>query len=75
MSEWHIDGRDIFIQEWETLAELTVKQAEAMLNEHAMLKQAIQAAIEYFTDGKTSKEQYDAYLRFVDAAQPFFVEP
>ena len=46
--------------------------AKSMVNEHATLKQAIQAAIEYFTDGKTSKEQYDAYLRFVDAAQPFF---
>ena len=43
--------------------------------ENAALKLAVQAAIEYFTDGITSKEQYDAYLRFVDAAQPFFVEP
>jgi len=41
--------------------------------ENATLKLAVQAAIDYFTDGITSKEQYDAYLRFVDAAQPFFV--
>jgi len=40
--------------------------------ENAALKRAVQAAIDYFTDGITSKEQYDAYLRFVDAAQPFF---
>ena len=41
-------------------------------DENATLKLAVQAAIDYFTDGITSKEQYDAYLRFVDAAQPFF---
>jgi len=40
--------------------------------ERDKLKLAVQAAIDYFTDGITSKEQYDAYLRFVDAAQPFF---
>jgi len=42
--------------------------------ENATLRQAVQAAIDYFTDGITSKEQYDAYLKFVDAAQPFFEE-
>ena len=50
-----------------------VKQVDALHIENAELKLAVQAAIDYFTDGITSKEQYDAYLRFVDAAQPFFV--
>ena len=41
--------------------------------ENEELKTAVQAAIDYFTDGIDNEEQYDAYLRFVDAAQPFFV--
>lgn len=49
------------------------KHVEDYEEENAALKRAVQAAIDYFTDGITSKEQYDAYLRFVDAAQPFFV--
>jgi len=64
---------------WDCAETLTPEQIETMLNEHAALeaknaelKEAVQAAIDYFTDGITSKEQYDAYLRFVDAAQPFF---
>ena len=46
--------------------------ADGLRKENAALKLAVQAAIDYFTDGITSKEQYDAYLRFVDVAQPFF---
>jgi len=50
------------------LSEIALLEAE-----NAALKLAVQAAIEYFTDGIDNKEQYDAYLRFVDAVQPFFV--
>jgi len=53
--------------------DLLAGEKEQLEAENAELKQAVLAAIEYFTDGNTSKEQYDAYLRFVDAAQPFFI--
>jgi len=36
--DWHIDGRDIFIQEWHTLKELTVEEAESILNKFAALE-------------------------------------
>ena len=37
--EWHIEGRDIFVQCWHNLEHtLTVEQVEAILNEHAVLK-------------------------------------
>jgi len=61
--------RDIAMSENQRLT----KHVEDYEEENAALKRAVQAAIDYFTDGITSKEQYDAYLRFVDAAQPFFV--
>ena len=40
--------------------------------EKEQLEAMVQAAVDYFEDGITSKEQYDAYLRFVDVVQPFF---
>ena len=37
--EWHIEGRDIFVQCWHNLEHtLTVEQVETMLNEHAKLE-------------------------------------
>ena len=53
--------------------EVLRKANHDFVEENAALKLAVQAAIDYFEDGTTSKEQYDAYQRFVDAAQPFFV--
>ena len=41
--EWHIDGRDVFIQEWGTLREMTVEEAESRLNEHETLKGEVEA--------------------------------
>jgi len=41
-----------------------------ILNENAALKRATQAAIDYFEDGITNKEQYAAHERFVEAIQP-----
>jgi len=38
LPDWHIDGRDIFIQEWHTLKELSVEEAESILNKYATLK-------------------------------------
>jgi len=74
--EWDINWRGKFVYCKNTStcgAIMTFEEVNRRLNEYAELKLAVQAAIEYFTDGITSKEQYDAYLRFVDAAQPFFV--
>ena len=62
--------RDVAMSENQRLT----KHVEDYEAENATLRQAVQAAIDYFTDGITSKEQYDAYLKFVDAAQPFFEE-
>ncbi len=30
--DWHIDGRDVFIQDWETRDEMSVAEAERRLN-------------------------------------------
>lgn len=35
------------------------------------LEEAVQAALDYFEDGATNKEQYRAYERFVDAVQSY----
>ena len=40
--EWHIEGRDIFVQCWHNLEHtLTVEQVETMLNEHAQLEEEL----------------------------------
>ena len=38
----------------------------------AQLEKIVQAAVDYFEDGITNKEQYAAYKRFVSAVQPWF---
>ena len=41
-------------------------------DEVAQLEEIAQAAVDYFEDGITNKEQYAAYERFVVAVQPWF---
>ena len=36
--DWHIDGRDVFIQDWETREEMSVQEAEDKLNRFAQLE-------------------------------------
>ena len=40
----------------------------------AQLEATVQAAVDYFEDGITSKEQLAAYGRFVEAVQPFLTK-
>ena len=42
-----------------------------LLDDCAQLETAVQAAVDYFEDGITNKEQYRAYERFVEAVQPY----
>ena len=44
---------------------------EEWANEIAQLEEIVQAAVDYFEDGITNKEQYAAYERFVSAVQPW----
>jgi hypothetical protein len=30
--DWHIDGRDVFIQDWNSREEMTIEEAERRLN-------------------------------------------
>ena len=41
---WRIDGRDIFIQNWKTDEEMTIKDAERCLNSHDELLEALKDA-------------------------------
>ena len=43
--KWIIEGRDVFIDRWgdNGIETMTVKEAEAILNEHSKLKRATEA--------------------------------
>ena len=43
--EWHIEGRDVFIERWDDngLETMTVEECETRLNEHETLKRATEA--------------------------------
>ena len=43
MSDWHIEGRDIFIQDWKANQEMTVEKAQKVLNRNLKLEAVVEA--------------------------------
>ena len=67
--DWHIDGRDVNIQEWNTLNEMTVEEAEYRLNSFDELlealehcKSTIEGWMEMFPEDVDSRDHYSIEL-------------
>ena len=43
MSDWHIEGRDIFIQDWKTNQEMTIEKAQKVLNRNRRFEAVVDA--------------------------------
>ena len=47
MSEWNIEGTDLFVQDWDTNEELSVNQANERLNHYETLLADREALVRY----------------------------